>query len=61
MEHKKLSIRRRRIREPAHKKPCTLSPTFSKVIKLTGFAENKGLNEPCGKRIVYREQNRKMM
>jgi hypothetical protein len=31
------------------------------VVKFTGFAENKGLNEPCGRSIVCREQNRKML
>jgi hypothetical protein len=46
---------------PAHKQPSTLSPDFSEVVKLTDFAENKGLNEPCGRRIVCREQNIKML
>ena len=38
----------------------TLHQLFSEVVKLTGFAEHKGLNVLCGWRIVCRKLNRSM-
>jgi hypothetical protein len=33
--------------------PDYFAPTYSEVVNLTGFAENKGLDVFCGKRYLF--------